>query len=136
MSKILLVILGILIILIIGLFAIGYFYSEEAEKEITQQQKEKITQEQEKISELCQKYRNFKTAITCEQAANLVLTKYQGEIFSIEKIQIDMPLPPGEEKTSGLTDFWAVSINLEESADKLKIMVDTNSGQIKILKQI
>ena len=134
-NRILLAILGILIILIIGIFAIGYFALEK-EKQILQQKQEKITQEQEIISELCKKYRNFKTGITCEQAANLVLLKYQGEIVSIEKTQIDMPLPPGSEKTSELTDFWAVSINLEESADKLKIMVDTNSGQIKILKQI
>lgn len=45
MSKVILAIFGILVIFIAGIFAIGYFASREAGKEIMPQPKEKTTEE-------------------------------------------------------------------------------------------
>ena len=143
-KKVVLIILGILTIFIVTLFAIGYFYPIEEEKEIAtppaplppKMRAGAGAKVESGISQLCAEYKNFEDTVSCEQAAALVLTKYQGRIFSIEKTQIDLPLPPGQEKTSELIDVWAISVNLEESADRLKVMVDTTSGEIKILKQI
>ena len=155
-NKVVLAIFGILVIFIAGIFVIGYFVSKEANKEIIPQPAEEKTTE-EIIFELCSKYKNLEAITTCEQAANLVLSKYQGEIFSIENKQINMPLPQiqGEKKISETTDVWLITIQLknpikllsleipiklasqpEAETDKLEITINTNSGAIFSLKPL
>jgi hypothetical protein len=81
MPKIFKKILFLAIILILVFLAISYYNFRFLKRE-----KEKILREQ--ISNLCQKYKTFKSKISCQEALELVLTKYPGKTISSIK-----PLP-------------------------------------------
>jgi hypothetical protein len=95
------------------------------------------------ISELCAKYENLEVLITCEEAADLALSKYPGNILSVEKTQIDIPLPPDKGGGSELIYLWVISIDLKEPTEKssqlaegLEVMVDTTTGEVKGFKPL
>lgn len=95
------------------------------------------------LSELCAEYKNLEVPVTCQQAADIVLAKYPGNVFLIKKTQMSLPLPPDKGGGSELIDLWVINIALEKpikmrsgelAEEGLEVMVDTTTGEIKIVR--
>jgi len=80
-----------------GILALGviYFYSYSMKT---------------KISELCGEYESLDTPVSCEQAINITLLKYDGEAVSVKREQITMPLPPNKGGGFETVDAWIVGV--------------------------
>jgi len=123
-KKYLLVFIGC-IILVLG---VTYFYSYSMKT---------------KISELCGKYESLDTPVSCEQAINITLLKYDGEVVSVKREQISMPLPPNKGGGFETVDAWVVGVRLKEPrkiaglmVNKLEVIVDTTTGKIRGSKSL
>ena len=89
------------------------------------------------VNPLCAEFSPVEEEITCEEAIDIALEEYPGEVYLIDKTQITPPKPPGEEG-SITKDLWLIGIDLdvetqsrfEPKTDKLEITIDRISGRI------
>jgi len=137
-KKTFLIILGILVILIVAIFAIGYFASKNQEKEIipvpiklkqakseemkslvppsSKTEKIKVPAlsviSEEEISEICKEYKNLEIPVSCEEAIMIVLDRFED---NVEKIYTIKPFPQGRDSEN----IWLIGANFKEAINNI-----------------
>lgn len=121
-NQIILIIIGVLILLgFVSSFSYWFLYMKERE-------------------DLCAGFPEVEGEITCQEAREIALGEYPGEVYSVNKTETP-PLLEGQDSTE---KFWVVGINLDEPiekelpagsfSNKAEIFINIDTGVIGVLR--
>ncbi len=98
------------------------------------------TRDTQSIIGICHDFPSIDNEISCQNAINIALETYPGEVYSVNKTEI-LPLLEGQDPTE---KFWAVGINLDEPIEKelpagsfasrAEIFISADTGTISVLR--
>ncbi len=138
-SQIILIVIGVLILTLIGLTSY-FIYFQKIIKPGTVVLNEGAT-------DLCAKFSKVSNEITCQEARDIALKNYPGDILNVEKTTTTYQYGKPPEIKTEEKDVWIIKIKLKEpalpkpvengpqySTGEVGVVVDRNSGEILSLQ--